>query len=90
MDLKFEWDEHKSEANLIKHGISFPYAISIFYQDFWEQKSAYADEERFVATGKVEDEVLTVVYTWRGDVQRIISAGKASQHERKQYHDLYG
>jgi len=29
--------------------------------------------------------ILVVVYAWRGDVIRLISARKATKHERKQY-----
>jgi uncharacterized DUF497 family protein len=44
------------------------------------------DEERFVSIGKDElGRVLVVVYAWRGEDIRIISARKANRRERKQY-----
>ena len=44
------------------------------------------DEERFVTIGMdAYGRILVVVYTWRGNVIRLISARKATKHERKQY-----
>jgi len=44
------------------------------------------DEDRFVTIGMdAYGRILVVVYTWRGDVIRLISARKATKHERKQY-----
>lgn len=39
-------------------------------------------EPRTVALGCVDGEWLVVVYTWRGETCRIISARKASRKER--------
>lgn len=30
MDYRFEWDSDKSKANLVKHGISFDEAMTVF------------------------------------------------------------
>ena len=44
------------------------------------------DEERFVTIGMdALGNVLVVVYTWRGERPRLISARKAKPHEREQY-----
>jgi uncharacterized protein len=43
-------------------------------------------ERRFQALGKVESEVLYLVYTWRGRRCRIISARKAGNSEQEAYH----
>jgi hypothetical protein len=46
-------------------------------------------EERFVTIGMdAFARVLVVVYTWRGDRIRLISARKATRHERIFYSDL--
>ena len=42
-------------------------------------------EDRFLATGLVEDLITTVAYTERGDRIRIISARKANANERRAY-----
>jgi hypothetical protein len=41
---------------------------------------------RYVITGRVNDIILTVVYTERGDRIRVISARKATTHEQKEYY----
>ena len=42
-------------------------------------------EDRYLALGGVDGRVLTVVYTMRNDVIRIISARKANSREVKKY-----
>ena len=42
-------------------------------------------EDRYLALARVDGRVLTVVYTMRNDVIRIISARKANSREVKKY-----
>lgn len=51
----FEWDEEKSRANLIKHGISFDDVSQIFYGTVVVKGSNRNDEERWVAIGEFKD-----------------------------------
>jgi len=82
----FEWDENKRTLNLEKHGIDFVDAIEIF-SDFSriENESIRDDELRYQTIGIVKDVVLFVVYTHRSGVVRLISARRASKHEREAY-----
>lgn len=83
----FEWDESKAKSNKAKHGISFADTFAVFddpnavtVEDF--QK----DEQRYATIGMdAFGRILVVVYTWRGENVRIISARKAERHEVKQY-----
>ena len=43
-------------------------------------------EIRYVITGMVNDVILTVVYTERGERTRIISARRATKHEQEEYY----
>jgi hypothetical protein len=43
-------------------------------------------EERIIAYGEVSHQVIAVVYTWRGQNRRIISARKATKAEREAYY----
>ena len=86
---EFEWDAAKSESNLAKHGVSFEAARSVFADVFaCERCDVDSDpgEIRYVITGVVNEVILTVVYTERGDRIRIISARKATAHERREYY----
>ena len=82
--MDFEWDEAKSDANLAQRGFGFDFAARIFEGPVIEcpdNRRNYG-EERTIALGCVDGEWLVVVYTWRGEVRRIISARRASRKER--------
>ena len=88
--MDFEWDEAKAISNERKHGISFPIATIIFGNNPLIESSPrdHTHEERFIAIGEVapgQTIVLTVTYTPRNAVTRIISARPASTQERKRY-----
>ncbi len=87
-ELQFEWDEDKATENLAKHGVSFLTAAEIFANEIIERIDDREDygELRFVALGRVETDIYRVAYTWRGEVIRIITAQKASKHERETYY----
>lgn len=86
--MQFEWDPAKALANKRKHAVSFEEAAAIFrgyYMDRPDHRRDYG-EARFIALGVDSNGVvLNVVYTLRGDIIRIISAWKASRHEREAY-----
>jgi uncharacterized DUF497 family protein len=85
--MDYEWDARKAQKNLEKHGVDFADAVSVFddlntitIEDTCEQ------EQRFVSIGMdCFAMILVVVYTWRGDNIRIISARKATRKEQKHY-----
>ncbi|WP_203427736.1 BrnT family toxin [Rippkaea orientalis] len=86
--MEFEWDEQKRFSNLQKHGIDFVRACQIFENytvDFEDNRYNY-DEERFISIGETNGQILTVVYTYRGDVIRLISARKATKYEQTLYY----
>ena len=49
-----------------------------------DSRFLYGDD-RYLARGRVDGRVLTVVYTMRNDAIRIISARKANSREVKKY-----
>jgi uncharacterized DUF497 family protein len=91
--MRFEWDEEKNAANKAKHGISFESAVRVFTDsNRLEQYDSSHDaaEDRWLTIGMVPPAIVTVIYTERqtGDVYRIISARKANERERKEYHKV--
>lgn len=86
--MDFEWDEHKRETNITKHGIDFEDAIYIFEGIVLEKPDPrdYGGEKRIIAYGEVDARLLVVVYTWRDGARRIISARKANGREQRAYH----
>ena len=88
-EAEFEWDAAKAESNLVKHGVSFEAARCVFDDVFAFERSDFDSgpgEIRYVITGMVNDVILTVVYTERGDRTRIISARRATKHEQEKYY----
>lgn len=85
----FEWHLDKEEANFAKHGVSFKDAADCFDGFLLEREDTREDygEHRIVALGQVKGVVLVIVYTYRGNAIRIISARKAGRHERKIYQE---
>ncbi len=85
--IPFEWNPNKAATNLKKHGIDFADAVSVFNDNHAITiEEPYFEEERFVTIGMdMYARILIVVYTYRGDGIRLISARKADKHERKQY-----
>ena len=90
-DLKFIWDAEKAEINLRKHKVKFENAALVFLdenriEDYDEFNSV--DEERYKIIGEVE-KILVVIYTERGDKNRIISARFADKKERSEYYEQF-
>jgi uncharacterized DUF497 family protein len=83
-----EWDEKKRLSNLAKHNVDFNRVASIFDGRVvaWPLRQRGYGEDRFAALGIVKEMIFYVVYTWRGDLRRIISARKAGRRERERYH----
>jgi hypothetical protein len=86
---EFEWNAAKAESNLLKHGVSFEAARRVFDDAFAFERCDFDSAEgeiRYVITGMVNDVILTVVYTERGERTRIISARRATKYEQDEYH----
>ena len=92
MNMDFEWDQRKRQANIEKHGIDFYRAKQIWDGEVLEIPSPRSDhrELRFIAYGLLEDKVIAVVYTWRSRKRRIISARRVRKHEETNYHSAFG
>lgn len=87
--MDFEWDPEKAASNLVKHGVDFADAVGVFFDPTaLTVVDDHPDEERFATTGlDTLDRFLVVVYCWRDDRIRIISARKATRREHKQYEE---
>ncbi len=81
------WDGRKAAANLKKHGVDFADAATVLYDDqAITIRDDEAGEERYVTIGMDALAcVLVVVYTWRGEQPRLISARQAKPQERQEY-----
>jgi uncharacterized DUF497 family protein len=85
--MEFEWDGVKNLSNFQKHKIFFEVAIKIFEGPVvttFDDRKDYG-EVRELAIGLVDGREVTVCYTDRGTMRRIISARNATPGERKNY-----
>ncbi|OCR01765.1 hypothetical protein BCD67_14200 [Oscillatoriales cyanobacterium USR001] len=85
--VDFEWDTNKAESNLEKHGISFEEAAEVFFDPFYQEGDATANEEprNFILGYSISQRLLLVVYVERSLRIRIISSRPATRNERKLY-----
>ncbi len=85
---RFEWDEAKDAANDAKHGIRFVDAATVFSDPrYLKEDSSRPEhgEERRKAIGTVSGRVIAVIFTYRHERLRIISARRARPDERAHY-----
>jgi len=86
--MEIEWDPNKATSNIVKHGVRFSDAQAVLFdpQALNTEDEEAEGEQRFVAIGL--DSLwrpLVVVYTYRGDNIRLISARPATASERRNY-----
>jgi len=89
--LKFERDRDKAAQNLLRHGVSFEEAATVFRDPLSQtgcDPDHSIDEERFVIFGvSTSGRLLLVAHAERGDTIRIVSARSATPGERKIYEE---
>jgi len=92
MKIRFEWSEKKNADNIRKHGVSFEEAARVFNDpkriEIYDKKHSFL-EDRWITVGINISTVLTVIFTERNDVIRIISACKALKKEIRRYFNGY-
>lgn len=86
--MDYQWQPDKAAANLKKHSIDFADAVGVF-EDEWAltvKEELVKGEQRFATLGiDFLGRIIVVVYTYRDDDIRLISARKATKGERKAY-----
>ena len=86
--MEFEWDPRKDKTNQEKHGISFSEAQRAFLDServiVKDAQHSTKKEKRFFCHGLINSHILTVRFTFRSGMIRIIGAGFWRQG-RKRY-----
>jgi len=92
--LRWIWDTAKNRRNERIHRLSFETAIEVFNDPLsTSQPDPHEGEERWQTVGMIGDLVVFVVHTsperdaTGEEIGRIISARKATPHERKAYEE---
>ena len=94
MQFNFEWDPQKAHSNLVKHGVSFEQATTIFRDphaiSIYDDEHS-ADDERWLTLGISSTGGLLIVHHTFDEaddeviIVRIISSRKATKQEELQY-----
>jgi uncharacterized protein len=87
--MQFEWDARKAAQNLVKHGVSFDEASTVFGDllagTILDPRHS-SDEPRFVTIGlSTSQRLIVVAHAERDDRIRIISARRATRREKRKY-----
>ena len=93
--MYWTWDEDKNRTNKRKHGLSFETAKLVFEDPLMAQRpDTNPNEDRWHTVGMIGNVAVIVAHTWpkldsRTGVEtgRIISARKATAHERRAYEE---
>jgi uncharacterized DUF497 family protein len=86
--VEYEWDPLKANANFRKHGVPFSDAVSVLEDELaLTVRDPYSEEEeRWITVGMDSlRRLLVVVYVWRDETIRFISARLATPRERQEY-----
>ncbi len=87
--VRFTWDPRKAASNVRKHRVTFDEAASVFADPLALAVEDGVDPTRTLLIGLSERmRVLVTVYAEIGeDTIRIISARRATSHERRPYEE---
>jgi uncharacterized DUF497 family protein len=78
----FEYDDKKSQANLLKHGIDFIDAQALWNDPMLLEVPAKTDDEpRYLMIGLINDKHWSAVITYRGSNVRLISVRRSRTEE---------
>jgi uncharacterized DUF497 family protein len=93
--LRWIWNAEKNAINKRKHRLSFETAALVFNDPLAaSHRDVYLYEERWQTVGVISDVAVLVVHTipefdtrTGEEIERIISARKATAHERQAYEE---
>lgn len=89
--MEFEWNPVKAAGNMVKHGVSFAEAATVFGDPLaitYFDPDHSDDEDRFLTFGlSSERRLLVVSHVDRQSKTRIINARDATRRERRIYED---
>lgn len=95
-ETTFEWDERKDQINAVKHNISFFVAQRAFLDPnriIAKDIEHSTTEPRYYCFGRIDEDVVTVRFTYKNEVIRIFGAGywrKGRKIYEKAHGKIYG
>ena len=87
--IEFEWDSAKAEANLAKHSVTFEEALTVFTDPIarihTDPDHSESEPREIIIGHSIQQRLLLVSFTERGERIRLISARPATKRERRDY-----
>lgn len=85
--MRFTWDPPKARANIRKHGVAFEEATTVFADPLAliVNDTAYTDRSLIVGESLIRRILVAVFVEISDDEIRLISARRATRHERRNY-----
>jgi uncharacterized DUF497 family protein len=85
--MKLEFDQAKRGKTLKERDLNFARAVEVFDDIHFtgQDKRMDYEEDRFITVGWLDDNMIVMVWTPRGEVRRIISMRKANDREKTLY-----
>jgi len=87
--VNFAWDPRKAAGNLRKHGITFDEAATVFADPLAlsVQDDVHADRTLLIGMSGQHKVLLVVHVELDEDTIRLVSARRATTHERRRYEE---
>ncbi len=85
--MLIEFDSIKRDKTLAKRGLDFADAAKVFVSHQFTLQDNRQDytEPRFITVGTLNERMVIIVWTPRGNSRRIISMRKANEREQQRY-----
>ena len=85
----FDWDPAKADANVVKHGVRFEEALTVFMDPLarihGDPDHSEGEAREIIVGHSIQRRLLLVSFVERGEKVRVISARPATKTERKDY-----
>lgn len=87
MNVEIEFDPDKRELALVERGLDFGRAAEVFAGHHFTAEDMREDysEPRYITVGRLDERMVVMVWTPRGEARRIISMRKANEREQARY-----
>jgi uncharacterized protein len=85
--MNYEWDINNAQSNFQNYGVDFADVVSVFADSAAIRiVDKNSDKNQFVTIGTTAfGEIIVVVYFWRNNKIKLVSARKVTELECKQY-----
>ena len=89
MDTRFVWDAEKAASNQRAHGVTFEEAATVFADPLArihdDPGHSHVERREIIVGHSTRGRLLLVCFTERHAAVRLISARRATRHERQDY-----